>query len=39
VSFLLQCDRVERTCERTDAAPAKDWLRQVDDTAAEEGGQ
>jgi hypothetical protein len=39
VSFLLQCDRVERTCERTDAAPAKDWLRQVDDTAAEQGGQ
>ena len=39
VSFLLQCDRVVRTCERTDAAPAKEWLRQVDDTATEEGGQ
>jgi hypothetical protein len=39
VSFLLECDRVARTCERTDPAPAKDWLRQVDDTAAEEGGQ
>ena len=39
LSFLLQCDRVARTCERTDAAPAKDWLRQVDDPAAEEGGQ
>ncbi len=39
VSFLLECDRVVRTCERTDAAPAKDWLRQVDATAAEEGGQ
>jgi len=38
VSFLLQCDRVARTCERTDAAPARDWLRQVDDTATE-GGQ
>jgi hypothetical protein len=39
LSFLLQCDRVARTCERTDAAPAKDWLRQVDDPPAEEGGQ
>jgi len=39
VSFLLEFDRVARTCERTDPAPAKDWLRQVDDTAAEEGGQ
>jgi hypothetical protein len=39
VSFLLRCDRVARTCERTDAAPAKEWLRQVDDTATEEGGQ
>src|SRR5262249_3518605 len=38
VSFLLQCDRIARTCERTDAAPAKDWLRQVDDSATE-GGQ
>jgi hypothetical protein len=38
VSFLLQCDRVARTCERTEAAPAKDWLRRVDDTATE-GGQ
>jgi len=39
VSFLLECDRVARTCERTDAAPAKDWLRRVDDTATEERGQ
>ena len=39
VSFLLECDRVARTCERTDAAPAKDWLRQVDDTATQEGGR
>ena len=37
VSFLLECDRVARTCERTDPAPAKDWLRQVDDTATREG--
>jgi len=37
VSFLLECDRIARTCERTDAAPAKDWLRQVDDTATREG--
>ena len=37
VSFLLDCDRVARTCERTDAAPAKDWLRRVDDTATQEG--
>jgi hypothetical protein len=39
VSFLLRCDRVARTCQRTDAAPAKEWLRQVDDTAMQEGGQ
>ena len=39
MSFLLECDRVARTCERTDAAPAKDWLRQVDDTATQEGGR
>jgi hypothetical protein len=38
VSFLLQCDRITRACERTDAAPAKDWLRQVEDSATE-GGQ
>ncbi|HEX6680114.1 MAG TPA: hypothetical protein VF063_05670 [Gaiellaceae bacterium] len=39
LSFLLECDRVARTCERTDAAPAKDWLRRVDDTATPEGGR
>jgi hypothetical protein len=39
VSFLLRCDRVSRTCERTNPAPAKEWLRQVDDTATQEGGQ
>ena len=39
VSFLLECDRVARTCERTDAAPAKEWLRQVDDTTTQEGGR
>jgi hypothetical protein len=39
VSFLLLCDRVARTCERTDGAPAREWLRQVDDTAVEEGGR
>lgn len=37
VSFLLLCDRIARTCERTDAAPAKDWLRQVDDSGTEGG--
>jgi WD40 repeat protein len=39
LSFLLQCDRVARTCERTDDAPAKEWLRPVDDTPTQEGGQ
>lgn len=34
VSFLLECDRIERTCERGPSAPATDWLRPVDD----EGG-
>jgi hypothetical protein len=39
VSFLLQCDRIARTCERGEPAPAKDWLRLVDDAgAAHEGG-
>jgi len=40
VSFLLKCDRIARSCERGDAAPAKEWLRQVDDSAAtDEGGR
>jgi hypothetical protein len=39
VSFLLQCDRIARSCEHGEPAPAKEWLRQVDDSAArEEGG-
>jgi hypothetical protein len=38
VSFLLQCDRVARTCERSDPAPAKEWLRSVDDAPTNEGG-
>jgi hypothetical protein len=41
VSFLLKCDRIARSCERGDAAPAKDWLRQVDDSGAatDQGGR
>lgn len=35
VSFQLECDRIARTCERGDAAPASDWLRPV----TEEGGR
>jgi len=39
VSFFLQCHRIARTCERGEPAPAKDWLRLVDGTAAaKEGG-
>ena len=39
VSFLLVCDRVVRSCERGEPAPAKEWLRPVDSTAApDEGG-
>jgi hypothetical protein len=39
VSFLLQCDRIARICERGDTAPAKEWLRPVDGpAAADEGG-
>ena len=34
-SSLLQCDRIARTCNRGPSAPAKDWLRPVD----EEGGR
>jgi hypothetical protein len=30
VSFLLACDRIVRTCERGGTAPARDWLRLVD---------
>ena len=29
VSFFLQCDRIARTCERGEPAPAKEWLRLV----------
>jgi hypothetical protein len=40
VSFFLRCDRIARTCERGEAAPAKDWLRLVDTRAtAKEGGR
>ena len=35
VSFLLACDRIARICERGAPAPAKEWLRPVD----EEGGR
>jgi DNA-binding beta-propeller fold protein YncE len=39
VSFLLVCDRVVRSCDRGEPAPAKEWLRLVDRTpAANEGG-
>jgi hypothetical protein len=39
VSFLLVCDRVVRSCERGESAPAKEWLRLVDRGAgANEGG-
>jgi hypothetical protein len=39
VSFLLQCDRIARSCQRGEPAPAKDWLRPVaDSAAADEGG-
>jgi hypothetical protein len=34
-SSLLQCDRIARTCDRGPSAPARDWLRHVD----EEGGR
>jgi hypothetical protein len=38
-SFLLQCDRIARSCDRGGAAPAKEWLRQVDESSASgEGG-
>ena len=40
VSFLLQCDRIARTCERGEPAPARDWLRLVAGTRRpEEGGR
>jgi hypothetical protein len=39
VSFVLQCDRVVRSCERGASAPARDWLRPVEDTPVDEGGQ
>ena len=31
MSFFLDCNRITRECERGDAAPAKDWLRPVDE--------
>ena len=39
VSFLLQCDRIARSCQRGEPAPAKDWLRPVADSdTMNEGG-
>jgi hypothetical protein len=38
VSFLLACDRITRSCERGQPAPAKDWLRRVDVTGATDKG-
>jgi hypothetical protein len=39
VSVLLQCDRIARSCERGEPAPAKDWLRPVAETPRpDEGG-
>jgi hypothetical protein len=39
ISFLLMCDRIARTCDRGEPAPARDWLRLVDGPAAgQEGG-
>jgi DNA-binding beta-propeller fold protein YncE len=34
VSFFIKCDRITRSCKRGAAAPAKDWLRPVE----QEGG-
>lgn len=40
VSFLLVCDRIARSCEHGEPAPAKQWQRMVDVTpATSEGGQ
>jgi hypothetical protein len=40
VSVLLRCDRITRTCERGDPAPAEEWLRLVADTRrTDEGGR
>jgi len=39
LSFLLECDRIARSCERGEPAPGKDWLRQVDAAATEKGGR
>lgn len=40
VSFLLACDRIARSCQRGQPAPAKDWLRRVEVTGAtDEGGR
>lgn len=40
VSFLLRCDRITRSCERGEPAPAKEWLRLVGDgRTADEGGR
>jgi hypothetical protein len=40
VSFILRCDRIERSCERGEAAPASVWQRLVDNPSRpDEGGQ
>ncbi|HEX6490448.1 MAG TPA: hypothetical protein VF002_03615 [Gaiellaceae bacterium] len=37
-SFLLACDRIARTCERGEPAPAREWLRLVDNPSRPAGG-
>jgi hypothetical protein len=39
VAYFLDCDRVSRTCERGDGAPAKDWPRFIDNPSRPEGGR
>ena len=37
-TFFLDCDRTTRTCSRGEAAPARDWLRLVDNPSRPIGG-
>jgi hypothetical protein len=38
VSFFLSCDRIVRSCERGEAAPARGWQRLLDNPSRPNGG-
>jgi hypothetical protein len=39
VSLFLSCDRIARSCERSESAPVREWLRPVENPSRPEGGR